>query len=279
MHVATDTEKTLHAKTAYHIEWGFRREAAAYEGEIPFAPNLHAIGWDLRLWMLRQGNLTFYPHHFKEQPNALTNPYTYDASILASTFAEVVNNAVAFTKRTDFYGPEEAEFCYMRLYTELVLYSTRLLEALIKQMLFCTTFPEGEYKNATLGALLERNCSSCQAFKEKRHKVSLMGSLAHRYGFCQGYEKCLNSHMNIVRRRRNIEAAHSSTIEFLDRTVDESNGLMQTQLDLLGNELIHMLQHIGDIELHMVKEMKFYIAGGKYTPEYVIHFAKNPNAD
>lgn len=257
--------------TVYHIEYGFRKEAAVFHGDTPFAPNLYPAGDILRKWMLQECQLQLHPHNWKGRDGVLTNPHSYDASVLSAILSEIINQAFYFDERNNFYGVEEAEFSFIRFYTEFVIYSSRLLEALIKQMLFCTTFPEGDYRKATLGALLERNCNSCQTAKKERHKLSLLGSLAHRYGFCGGYENCLNMHMNIVRRRRNIEAAHSSTVEFRERSVADSKELLRNEFQSLGEELLHMLLHIGEIETHIIKEMQHYIAGGKYTPSYVIH--------
>jgi len=263
--------KDSQANTAYHFEFAFRKEAGVFVENLPFAPNLYPAGFQLRQWMIREGSLTFQPHNWKGRSPSFTNPYSYDSSILILAFSEVISHATEFANRDDFRDDAEAEITYIRLYTELVLYSSRLLEALIKQMLYCTTFHEGEYRNSALGALLERNCNSCKPFKEKRHKITYLGSLAHRYGFCGGYENCLNSHMNIVRKRRNVEAAHSSTVEFRERTISESKELMKTQLEALGIDLIHMLKHIGDIEVLMIRELEYYIGGGLITPGYVVN--------
>ncbi|HMT09672.1 MAG TPA: hypothetical protein PKA82_16860 [Pyrinomonadaceae bacterium] len=260
------------ADTAYHFEFGFRKEAAIFDGDMPIAPNLYPAGFELRNWMLRKGTLTFHPHNWRGREGSLTNPFSYNSSVLVLALSDIINDANSFTERIDFYGAEEAEIGFIRYYTEFVMYSSRLLEALIKQMLFCTTFNEDDYKGATLGSLIERNCSNCKPFPDLKHKITFLGSLAHRYGYCRGYENCLDSHMNIVRKRRNLEAAHSSTVEFLERSIDESKELMAAQLESLGNELLHMLQHIGDIETSMFKEMTHYINGGIDTPSFVRNF-------
>jgi hypothetical protein len=49
---------------------------------------------------------------------------------------------------------------------------------------------------------------------ELRLRLSYLGSLAHPYQMCIQYETCLEKHMAIVNRQRNVEAAHSSVMEF-----------------------------------------------------------------
>ncbi len=245
--------------TAYHMDWAFRREAAIFVGDHPIAPNLYPIGSQLRKWMLREGQMTFLAHSDRKLPNAPTNPYSYHAYILMRSYADILNDSHAFVVSTAEREASDSEIQYIRLYSELVLYTARLCEVLIKQLLFCTTFRPGDYEKAALGALLSRNCSGCGNSKEKRHKVSLLGSLAHRYGFCGGYEECLHNHVKIVNRRRNLEAAHSGVIEFVGRTTNESRALLGEQMALIGEELIHMLEHIGDIEIRVIDEMKSHI--------------------
>lgn len=241
---------------AYHIEWGFRREAAVWIGDRPVGPNFHPLGTELRNWMLRQGTLRFFSSKDKRLPHAYRNPYTYDGSILAATYAQIINDSAAFAQGTEPLDSTEAEIRRIRLYTENVLYTARLCEAFIKQLLFCTTFPEGDYRGSALGSLLAKDCNGCRSSKEKPHKISLLGSLAHRYHLCHFYEHCLNEHMKIANRRRDIEAAHSGVTKFTPKAAPATRKKLDKELTKIGEEFIHMLGHISDIEEKMLAELK-----------------------
>lgn len=246
---------------AYHMEWEFRREAAVWAGNRPVGPNFHPLGSELRAWMLRQGNVRV----FSSKESGFTNPYTCDASVLAGAFTAIVNDCAAFGEGTEPLSSLDAEIRCVRLYTEYVLYMARLSEAFIKQLLFCTSFEEGNYKGAALGALLSKDCNGCQGSKDKRHKVSLLGSLAHRYHLCHHYEKCLTDHMKIVNRRRDVEAAHSGVTQFAEkfarRTASGVREQFNKELIEMGEDFIHMLQHIGEIEDKMLVELNPMIGG------------------
>jgi hypothetical protein len=244
---------------AYHMDWAFRREAAIWTNEKPFAPNLYPVAEELREWMLNEGDLKFLGHVDKTRPNAPTNPYTYHSYVLARIIADIINQLHGFATGSDKIDEQEAEITFLRFYGEFALHSARVCEALIKQLLYCTTFLEGEYKRAALGELLVRNCSGCAPSKEKRHKLSLLGSLAHRYQLCAGFEKCVSEHMKLVNRRRNLEAAHSGTVEFMGRTLERSRADALKCGNDLGEELLHMLQHLAEIEVKVLEEMWTHI--------------------
>jgi hypothetical protein len=245
---------------AYHMDWEFRQEAAIYlNGSRPVEPNIRPIGSMLRKWMLRQGQIEFLTHADKKRHGAPTNPYLYDACALILAFADVINAATTFIKSEPTGNDAQDEITHLRLYTEYILYPARVLEALIKQMLYVTTFPEANYKKAPLGDLLTTECSGCRSSEEKRHKISLLGSLAHRYGFCGAYEKCLHSKMEIVRKRRNLEAAHSDVVKFIGRPARRTRQVFAGQRDRIGSEFLHMLKHIEDIEKNMISEIRVLI--------------------
>jgi hypothetical protein len=248
--------------TAYHMEWEFRREAAVWVGDRPVGPNFHPLATELRAWMLRQGNLLV----LSPEGNQFTNPYTYDASVLSGAFAAIINDCADFAKSTEPLGTLDAEIKCVRLYTEYALYVARLSEGFIKQLLFCTSFDEGNYKGAALGSLLAKECSGCQSSKDKRHKVSLLGSLAHRYHLCHSYEGCLNDHMRIVNRRRDVEAAHSGVTKFTQKLARRSVADLREQFDKelieMGNDFVHMLRHISEIENEMLAELNPLIIEG-----------------
>ena len=240
---------------AFHIEWDFRNEAVISANGLPLRPNFYPLATELRNWMLQEGQLWFFSPKDKSLPGSFTNPYTYDGSILAITYAQVINDSHAFSEDKTSMDPVQAEIKRIRLYTENVLYAARLSEAFIKQLLFCTTFLEGDYRRVALGSLLSKECSGCRASKEKRHKLSLLGSLAHRYRLCGPYEKCLHNHMGIVNRRRDLEAAHSGVATFTDESTLVARKQLGDDLTKIGNEFIHMLQHISDIEQKMIEEL------------------------
>src|SRR5262249_44751628 len=112
---------------------------------------------------------------------------------------------------------------------------------------------------AALGSLLSKECKGCYSIKEKRHKISLLGSLAHHYRLCQAYENCLNKHISIVHRRRDLEAAHTGVNTFRLKPVQEVRSQYKKEMTEIGEELLHMLQHISEIESRMSKEIEPYL--------------------
>lgn len=246
--------------TAYHMDWEFRKEAAIWIDDKPVLPNFHPLATELQNWLLQQGELKFFPPSDKKLSPAYSNPYTYDGSILAITFAQIIDDSALFINGTEEIDTVQAEIRRIRVYTEQVLYIARICEAFTKQLLFCTNFPEGEYRGSALGSLLSKDCNGCKGSKEERHKLSLLGSLAHRYGFCQGYEQCLGEHMKIVNRRREVEAAHSGVTEFIEREVSAIRKQLGDDISKLGDNFVHLLGHLSDIEQSMLTEFKPMIA-------------------
>jgi hypothetical protein len=245
--------KKVNPHTAFHIAWDFRREAAIWEDDKPLRLNFRPIASTLRKWLLNQGVL--FRSTSDELKEIYTNPYTNSGWVLALTFSEIVNESAAVSKSfTTDSG--DIELKRIRLYNELVLYSARICECLIKQLLFCSDFPEDLYKNSALGGLLTMDCRGCMKQHKRKHKLSLLGSLAHRYQLCAPYEHCVEQHMKLVNRRRNVEAAHSDSIDFNPTTVGASQARLDAELTEIGENLIHMLQHIADIELKMWEELR-----------------------
>jgi len=105
-------------------------------GSDPIGPNAHAIGTDLRAWLLREGELSYFLASDKSHKVAYTNPYTYDTSTLALVLASVVNSASALGKDASAMDAVESEIARFRIYSELVLYTTRVCEGAIKQFLY-----------------------------------------------------------------------------------------------------------------------------------------------
>jgi hypothetical protein len=196
---------------------------------------------------------------FVEGQDKYTNKYTYDASVLISIFQLIITDSAEFIQGAWPNNHYETEIKRIRLYSENVLYTARICEVLIKQLLFCTDFLENQYKGAALGALLSKDCTGCKSVREKRHKLSLLGSLAHHYELCGAYEHCLNEHISIVNKRRDLEAAHTGVCAFALKTPQEARSQYDKEMSDIGEELLHMLQHISQIETRMMNELSSYL--------------------
>ena len=240
---------------AYHVKWGFRREAFIWSPNAQTGINFHPIATELRQWLLRKGRFSVFAKEHMEEPYAHSNPYTYRASLLAAILADVINDSHAEATSTAPVDPMEADIRRVRIYNEQILYTARICEALIKQLLYCTQIGKKYYENAALGALLSTECRGCKSSGAKRHKLSLLGSLAHRYHLCLPFEHCLFEHLKIVTRRRNVEAAHSDVQVLQIRTAATSRQQLQADSVEAGEELVHMLQHISDLEQKMLGEL------------------------
>jgi hypothetical protein len=238
--------------TAYHVEWEFRREAAVWtrNHRSPLHPNFYPFATELKNWMLQE---PFNVPVFSSDDQTYTNPYTNHASALANMFMFVVNDCGDFREQIGTLNPYEAECRRLRLYSENVLYAARVCESFIKQLLYCTTFDENSYRGAALGSLLSGDCNGCRTSKGKPHRLSLLGSLAHRYNLCHTYEGCLKQHIAMANRRRELEAAHSNVATFAPGSATRSK--FEKEITKIGNDLVHMLSHISEIEMQMLIEL------------------------
>jgi hypothetical protein len=243
-------------KTAFHMEWKFRREAVVWIGTNAARVNFYPFATELRNWMLRKPDRLGI---FLATDQQLTNQYSYDASILTNIFQYIVNEGANFPPTLSGSGLYEAEVRRIRLFGEYVLYTARLCEAFIKQLLFLTSFPESYYRSSALGSLSTKDCDGCRNSKGKRHKLSLLGSLAHRYHRCDAFEHCLDPHMSLVNRRRNLEAAHSGISPLNLKPIDELSRQFQKDFLTAGEDLVHMLLHISDIETNVLNELSALI--------------------
>jgi hypothetical protein len=117
----------------------------------PCPAKLLQFATELHKWMQKEpavlpillpGNIAFY------------NPYSRPASILIRAFQRVEHDCGMFARdiRVDGTDVVESEVRRIRLFSEFVLYGTRICEALIKQLLYCTGFDERIYRRAALGA-------------------------------------------------------------------------------------------------------------------------------
>jgi hypothetical protein len=257
-HVSTHTDPDI----AYHVEWGFRKEALIGVGNVPLGVNLHPIATEFRAWLLNKGSFPLFEGKEREGFLSIKNPYTYHASVIASILAQVINATHAFGTGTEVLDDAQAEIERIRLYNEQVLYTARFCEVTIKQLLYCTQISKKLYVKAALGGLLEVKCRACKGVQE--HKISLLGSLGHRYNLCIPIEKCLAEHLKIVNRRRNVEAAHSETQGLNIRTAAASRAQLLKESFEVANELVHMLTHIRDLESHMIRELTSMLPVSKF---------------
>jgi argininosuccinate lyase len=65
--------------------------------------------------------------------------------------------------------------------------------------------------------------------------------------------------MEIVNFQRNATAAHSGALELTGRTSSESRAEMLKDLENIGNEFIHMLNHIADLESKIFANLERFI--------------------
>lgn len=256
MSIVKKHKNTQHQQgVAYHVDWGFSEESIVWDGGKPVVINFYPIATELRNWLLRKGRLSLLSQTEKELPVSIKNPYSYSASSIAAIFANSLNAGHKFTSSTEDIDDMDAEIERIRLYNEQVLYTSRICEVTIKQLLHCTLIPRRLYKKAALGGLLSTDCKPCRKAGSP-HAISLLGSLAHRYHLCLPFEHCLVEHLKIVKRRRDIEAAHSDTQIINVRTSQTSREQLKTDSVEAANELVHMLSHISELEQKMFQELE-----------------------
>lgn len=239
---------------AYHLEWRFKKESLVWYGTTPVAINFHTIGTEFKDWLLRKSHFSILSKSDKSSVEAITNPYSYNASAIAAILARAINAAHEFASSVEKIDKMEAEIERIRLYNEQVLYAARICEVTIKQLLYCTLIPPRSYAKSALAGLLSYDCKPCRK-AGKPHKISLLGSLAHSYLLCVPFEHCLFEHLKIVNRRRNVEAAHSGTQTLDIRSPQESRDQLMQDSNAVLKELVHMLEHISDLEQAMKKNL------------------------
>jgi len=258
---------------AYHIRWPYSERAFLWNDRATTRPktdpcgvNFQPLATQLRLWLLRRGQISYFTHDPSGRgPLILTNPYTESGSVLALMYADTLNEAHAFTTSTSPMDDISAEVRRARFYSELALLNVRIAEACIKQLLHCTAISTRDYKRATLRGLLDADCRACEQ-AGKPHKISLLGSLAHRFHLCLQVEACLDKHLAIANRRRNTQASHATFSGFDPRPVAEVRARLDSEVTELGEELIHLLQHIGQIEEKMREELEHALSVGMEDP-------------
>lgn len=244
---------------AYHFNWEFRHEAALWVDGKAVGINFHPVATELRMWLLRQGQLSVFFQDDDKSP-AFTNPYTYHASALAAILANSMNAGYDIANSIEQTDDLDAAIEATRSYSEQVLYIARFCEVAIKQLLYCTQIPESYYKKSALGGLLESECWLCKRGKKPRHRNSMLGSLAHRYQLCIVFDRCLIEHLKIVKRRRDAMSAHAEVQALKMRPMAESRAMLAKESVAAGEEFVHMLQHISELETRMMEELRHRIA-------------------
>lgn len=207
--------------------------------------------------MQQRGNLSLMPAPDAPSKGGYTNPFTPSGVTLQLLMGRVINVTHEYAS-TDMSAHDalDAEIERIRSYNELLIYSARLCEVSIKQLLYCTQIPEVRYKRMALGGLLESPCLDCKKRSGKQpHQVSLVGTLAHPFGLCLAFEHCAMDHMDLVNRLRNSEAAHSSVQHLAVRTVQASKVQLLDDSQQLLNGFVHMLSHIEDLERQMLLDL------------------------
>jgi len=227
-------------------------------------PNLYPYGRELRKWMLGQ---EWWVPVFSAGNVPFTNPYTEDVAVLTAAYMRVTNDGAFWAETSTPSNWVSSEISRIRLYSEFILYTVRLSEALVKQLLFCTDFEARSYRRDPIGSLLFKDCKACRK-EGKPHSTSLLGSLAHRYGFCAGYGNCLDIDLPKLASSRNRLVAHSETWQLRQIDVATSKADLHRESIETGETFIHMLEHIGAIETAMLRELTSHIVAG--TP--VEHF-------
>jgi len=257
----TENNHSRPPKEPVHEDWDFCARCFCEQWDDPEFPtrsltavNVFPFATELREWLLQQPAelLLITPESL-----SLTNPFSHHASYLVGIFTEVVNDFAAFVqgRDADLAEPWQVDLKRMRFVSEMTLYAVRICEALFKQLLYCTQFDFERYWYKPLGPLLAARCRACKG--KKRHQVSLTGSLAHRYNLCGQYEQCLRKDLEYLNHLRNAQAAHATVGQTnMSPAVEEAWRIAEWYCNEIGNKFAHMLEHISEIELAMIKEAR-----------------------
>lgn len=168
-----------------HHSWNYHPQAFRWSGEKISGINILPIATDMRAWMSQRGHLSLMPAQEAPDRGGFTNPYTNSGITLSLLMCRVINCAHDYANGAEpTHGDVDAAIERLRLYNEILLYSARLCEVAIKQLLYCTQIPAPRYGRMALGQLLESPCPTCKrANGREPHLVSLVGTLAHPF-FC-----------------------------------------------------------------------------------------------
>ncbi|HRK87332.1 MAG TPA: hypothetical protein PK461_16630, partial [Alcaligenes faecalis] len=223
-----------------HHSWSFRPHAFRWTGEQISGLNLLPIATEMRAWMLRRGQLALMPPPESPTKGGFTNPYTSSGITLALLMSRVINASHDYaTTHTESNDEVAVEVERIRLYNEVLIYSARLCEVAIKQLLYCTQIPVSQYQRMALGQLLESPCPYCKRKNgHEPHLVSLVGTLAHPFHLCLEFEHCAMDHMDLVNKLRNSQAAHSDVQALNIRPAAESKAQLLHDIDDVLNDFV-----------------------------------------
>ena len=122
-----------------HHAWSFSPNAFRWTGEQISGLNLLPLATEMRAWMLQRGHLSLMPPPDLPANGGFTNPYTASGITLALLMSRVINASHEYvTTQTVGHDEVVVEIERIRLYNEVLLYSARLCEVAIKQLLYCT---------------------------------------------------------------------------------------------------------------------------------------------
>lgn len=236
-----------------HQPWMFSREALAISGNFAY-PNLYPFAGNLRSWL--QGNDVATPGPSPHDAvDVLTNPFTMSLRWLVPIIRSIVNDVLNFEQSETRIQPDSValDIRRVRLLGELDVATARVLEAIVKQLLHCTSFPAESYERSPIGRLFDNLCSDCEE-KDKKHTIDLVGSIAHRYKLCDVYGHCLKPDIQAMNLARNSEAAHAGVSGRISRTVEEAR-ITEPELRGRKTRLVHALEHLAKLEDLMTREI------------------------
>lgn len=240
-----------------HHEWSYSPRAFIWNGEWITGVNLVPFATEVRKWMQQSGQITVFVKQHRSEKWAFTNPYSYSGSAIALMLSQTIN---AYHDYAMSEGPSDdpldAEASRIRLFNEVLLYSARFCEVVIKQLLYCTQVPQKLYARAALGQLLESSCPSCKKESGSTpHTVSWVGTLACPFHLCREFDHCAMDHMALVNTLRNSRAAHSGSEDLNPRTVRESKDQLQQDAKKVLETVVHLLTHIEKLESEMLDDI------------------------
>jgi len=240
-----------------HHSWSFRPHAFRWTGEQISGLNLLPLATEMRAWMLQRGHLSLMPPSDSPTDSGFTNPYTASGITLALLMSRVINASHEYaTTLTTSDDEVVVEIERIRLYNEVLIYSARLCEVAIKQLLYCTQIPESRYQRMALGQLLESPCPSCKRKNgQEPHLVSLVGTLAHPFHLCLEFEHCAMDHMDLVNKLRNSQAAHSEVQTLNIRPIATSKAQLRHDSHEALSGFVHMLSHLENLEQKILADL------------------------
>lgn len=122
-----------------HHSWNFSPQAFRWNGELIAGVNILPLAGEMRAWMQQAGYLPLMPASEPHASGKFTNPYTASGVTLRLLMSRIINSSHEYaTAATPDHDKVDAEIERVRQYNEILIYSARLCEATIKQLLFCT---------------------------------------------------------------------------------------------------------------------------------------------